>query len=147
MVTLCRNKRRHNSETSDVEEYDNFYNETIDFNDSSLSDERGIGDEDPLALGNDLDSDFDEDPLGSDAENCVTDFDGLTARDDEYNFDESDFEDGSDNEFSSSDDECESESESDDDSNTERNEAPKPKGKPCKLTKLIVVLLISLNKT
>lgn len=81
-------KRRHDSssEESDAEELDSFYNDPIDLSDTYSSDEQG--EKDPL--GDELDSDFDDDPLG-DNENCVLNFefdDPLEAE--EYNFDESD---------------------------------------------------------
>lgn len=67
---LFRNqKRQYDSESSDNEEYPDFYDEPSAFNNSWASSEAGGDDEDPLA---DLESDTD--PLGAHDEHCVLEF-------------------------------------------------------------------------
>ncbi|KAJ6648015.1 hypothetical protein Bhyg_03240 [Pseudolycoriella hygida] len=126
---MIRNKRRRDSETSDdAEEYENFYNNQNDLNNPYCSDE--YKDKDPLASDNEshfdddpFAGDDDNDPLGGNEENILygLKFNGPTESDYVYDFDQSDFEDDSDNEYH--DDNFDNDSESDADTDTEEDVA------------------------
>ncbi|KAJ6639510.1 hypothetical protein Bhyg_12256, partial [Pseudolycoriella hygida] len=113
-----RNKRRHDSsEEESYAEFDNFYEDQIDFNATYSSDEQGY--EDPLCSEPEVNSDFEDDPLRGD-ESYVDLNDPVEY--DQGNFDEPD-DDEYTNEVFVSDTESDTEEDSEDSNDTDENEA------------------------